>query len=365
MEKFRHVARPIRGFGKCPNAESHHRYAKSGCNEQRCKGDEMCVATQDLVIAIDGSGSIREGGFKILKKFVEKLLTRYRTEFWGADAVKIGIVLFGNGVIMPDGKSVSPAILASPLSFDMAAIQTVVSELPFKKGFTNMAQAFSSAETAFLQGSRRGAQSSVMVVTDGKPSFNFMTTEMVEQLEDKGVTRFFLLVNEEDLSSNANKLMKSWASDPWETNVVHVPGGLALLDSDMDLWADKALVKFCPRAYSPSEAVYIEINHGFALIKMGGFCGSKLDENMLTDSATSTEDCAALAQGAGATAFILGIGFAKGKCFRSDLQVDQTLWDKWEGERINPECTEGEGWESTTLFDFYAIKPMEEAPVEK
>ena len=365
MEKFRHVARPTRGFGKCPNPESSYRYSKSGCNEQSCKGDEICVAKQDLVIAVDGSGSVRDGGFKILKKFVVKLLTRYRTEFWGSDAVKIGIVLFGNGVIMPDGKSVSPAILASPLSFDMAALETVVNDLPFKKGFTNMAQAFSSAETAFLQGSRRGSQSSVMVVTDGKPSFNFMTTEMVEQLEDKGITRFFLLVNEEDLNSNSNKLMKSWASDPWETNVVHVPGGLALLDSDMDLWADKALVKFCPKAYSPSTALYEETNYGYALIKKGAFCGGKLEENMLTDSAANAEDCSALAQGAGATSFILGISFARGKCYKSPLPVDQVLWDKWEGERVSPECAEGEGWESTTLFDFYAIKPMEEGPVEK
>lgn len=360
-EKFRHVMRPIRGFGKCPTEQSAFRYGKAGCNEQRCKGDEMCVATQDLVIAIDGSGSIRDAGFAILKKFVVKLLSRYRTEFWGADAVKIGIVLFGNGVIMPDGKSVSPAILASPLGFDIAAIETTVKDLPFKKGFTNMAQAFSSAETAFIQGSRRGAQSSVMVVTDGKPSFNFMTTKMVEQLEDKGITRYFLLVNEEDLNSDANRLMKSWASIPWETNIVHVPGGLALLDSDMDLWADKALVKFCPRAYSPTDARYEEDNFGYALIKKGGFCGEQPDENLLTDAVGDAEGCASLAQGAGAQSFILGIGFARGKCYKGSIPVDQALWDKWEGERVSPECAEGEGWKGTTLFDFYAIKPLEEA----
>jgi hypothetical protein len=364
-EKFRHVMRPIRGFGKCPTAESNYRYAKSGCNEQRCKGDEMCVAKQDLVIAIDGSGSIRDGGFAILKKFVGKLLARYRTEFWGADAVKVGIVLFGNGVIMPDGKSVSPAILAQPLAFDMAAIEAVVKDLPFKKGFTNMAQAFSAAETAFIQGSRRGAQSSVMVVTDGKPSFNFMTTKMVEQLEDKGITRYFLLVNEEDLSSAANRLMKSWASTPWETNVVHVPGGLALLDSDMDLWADKALVKFCPHAYSPSDAQYEEANFGYALIKKGGFCGEQPDENLLTDAVDGAAACAALAQGAGAQSFILGISFARGKCYKGSIPVDQAQWDKWAGERLSPECTEGEGWKGTTLFDFYALKPMEEVALEK
>merc|ERR1719181_2587077 len=158
---------------------------------------------------------------------------------------------------------------------------STVKGLPFKKGFTNMAQAFSSAETAFIQGSRRGSQSAVMVVTDGKPSFNFMTNEMVEQLDDKAIQRYFLLVNEEDLSSASNRLMKQWASQPWETNLVHVPGGLALLDADMDLWADKALVKFCPNSYSPTDAQYEETNFGYALIKKGGFCGEQPDENLL------------------------------------------------------------------------------------
>ena len=40
--------------------------------------------------------------------------------------MKIGIVLFGNGVIMPDGKTVSPAILSQPLTFDLLAIETIV-----------------------------------------------------------------------------------------------------------------------------------------------------------------------------------------------------------------------------------------------
>ena len=56
---------------------------------------------------IDGSGSVDQGGCNIMKTFVKKLLGNYQTEYWGDDAVKLGIVLFGNGVIMPDGKTVS------------------------------------------------------------------------------------------------------------------------------------------------------------------------------------------------------------------------------------------------------------------
>jgi hypothetical protein len=359
-ERFRHVAIPTRGFGKCPTADSRNRYAKGSCNEQACKGDEICTANQDLVIAMDGSGSVRAEGFVILKKYLETLLGRYQTEYWGSEAVKIAIVLFGNGVIMPDGKTVSPAILSTPLTFDMTHVMDTVKNLPFKKGFTNMAQAFATAETAFIQGSRRGSHSAVMVITDGKPSFNFMTTEMVEQLDDKAITRYFFLINEEDLSSASNKLMKAWASQPWETNLVHVPGGLALLDADMDLWADKALVKFCPAAYSPSDAMWEEASYGYAHIKDGGFCGDMLPANLLTDSAENAEQCAALVAGAAGHSFFLGVSFARGKCYMGTMEVDAAQWNEWQGKaaRVAPVCNEGEGWKSSTLFDFYAMEPV-------
>jgi uncharacterized protein YegL len=361
-ERFRHVVIPTRGFGKCPTETSRFRYGKGSCNEQECVGDEICIAHQDLVVALDGSGSLRQGGFDILKKFVKKLLERYQTEYFGSEAVKIGVVLFGNGVIMPDGKTVSPAILSQPLTFDLAAVETAVGDLPFKKGFTNMAQAFSTAEVAFIQGSRRGAQSAVMMVTDGKPSFNFMTTQMVEQLEDKGIQRYFLVVSEESLTDAPYKMMKEWASQPWETNLVHVNGGLAVLDADTDIWADKALVKFCPLAHSPSELEWEEANYGYAHVKDGGYCGEILPDNLLTTEAANVEQCAALVSGAGGQSFIFGVSFASGKCFMGDpsVTVDLAQFNTWQGNKKNPECPLTDGWKESTLYDFYAMEPLEE-----
>merc|ERR1719498_1130274 len=122
-----------------------------------------------------------------MKNYALKLVDRYKPKYYGIDAVKIGVLLFGNGRIMPDGVTVSGAINAQPLTFDYTEVKTVLTGLQFVKGFTNMAQAFSLAETMFTLGGRRGAQSSILVITDGKPSFNFQTSEMVNQLDDKNV----------------------------------------------------------------------------------------------------------------------------------------------------------------------------------
>merc|ERR1719329_226417 len=356
-EKFRHVAIPTRGKGRCPTQLSRYRYSKQNCNTHTCTGDEICVANQDLVIAVDGSGSIRDTGFKILKTWVSKLLSRYETQYWGNDAVKLGIVLFGNGVIMPDGKTVSPAIIRQPLTFDIGAVKSAVDALPFKKGFTNMAQAFAAAETAFTQGSRRGSQSAVLTVTDGKPSFNFMTTQMVEQLDDKAVQRYFLIISEESLDSDAMGVMKSWASQPWETNLVHVPGGLVLLESDPDTFADKALVKFCPNAYSPSDAQWEEINYGYAHVQDGHYCGDRLDGNFL-GTVDDVEQCAALVSGAEGQSFIYGVSFAAGKCYKGTVDVDEAQFTTWLQNKAAPECPEGVEKHSSTLFDFYAMEPV-------
>ena len=53
----------------------------------RSIGNEICVAKQDLVIAIDGSGSLR---FKIVTNFAAELIDRYKGKYFSAPAMRIG-----------------------------------------------------------------------------------------------------------------------------------------------------------------------------------------------------------------------------------------------------------------------------------
>jgi len=360
QEKFRHVLRPIRGQGKCPGAKNSARLRNQQCNQQDCNGDEICIAKQDLVIAIDGSGSVREQGFKVLTSYVGTLLARYQTEYYGDAAVKIGIVLFGNGVIMPDGKTVSPAISAHALSFDMAAVTATVEGLPFKKGFTNMAQAFAMAESMFIKGRRQEAQQSVMMITDGKPSFSFMTNEMVQQLDDKGILRYFLVISETSLNDESMKNMKVWASQPWETNIVHVNGGLLMLEADPDLWAEKAITKFCPMSISPASEEWETTVYGYQHVKDGAFCGQKKRKNVLSKTTAGAEQCAALASGAGAESFLLGTWSRRGWCMAGTIAVSADQYKEWLSPtgKVQPKCAESDGWHSSLLFDFYAMQPV-------
>merc|ERR1712070_1056054 len=123
------------------------------CNIHPCHGDEECYALQDLVLAIDGSGSITADNFEVLKEYVQKLLKRYKGEVSNQILMKVGIVQFGNGEIMEDG-TISAALKLSPLTENMADLETVVADMAFLKGFTNMAQAFAIAETMYTEAGR-------------------------------------------------------------------------------------------------------------------------------------------------------------------------------------------------------------------
>jgi uncharacterized protein YegL len=349
QERYKHVLIPIRGGGKCPKAEGSERYAKQECNAHSCVGDEICIANQDLLLAIDGSGSLTEDGFGKLKNFATAIISKYQGEYYGKGAMQVGVIEFGNGVIMEDG-TVSAAVNVQPLTTDMGAVKTALEGLPYKKGFTNMAQAFALAEKMYTTGGREGAQSAIMVITDGKPSFQFQTNEFVRQLDDKGVQRFFVVVKE---GEDELDQMKNWASVPWDTNLIHVPG-LALLEADQNIFAQKALTMFCPLSFSPSVKGVQEVSQGFMHIKDGGFCGGR--GRLLSRDVTNDAQCAYLAQGANAQAFFLGTWFRSGWCYAGRMEVSEEQYNTWRQNRVNPECPSG--WRNSRIWDFYAIEPV-------
>jgi uncharacterized protein YegL len=315
-------------------------------------GDEICVARQDLIIAVDGSGSLTEEGFASVKTFASKLVERYQAEYFSDSAMKIGVIQFGNGEVL-EGGLVAQAIKKQDLTEDMAAAKTAVDGMTFLKGFTNMAQAFSLAERMFTTHSRHGAQHAVLVITDGQPSFDFQTKEMVSQLEDKGIMRFFVVV--QDFKGDAFEKMASWASQPWETNLVHIPG-TKQLGIDIDAYVEKSLTKFCPMAISPSQMQVEEQSVGYMHVKDGGYCGGQGD--LLSKTADTVEMCAALAEGAGSKSFLKGVGFRDGYCYAGTMDVTGEQFTAWEGNRATPECPDG--WHNSALYDFYAMQPSTE-----
>jgi len=268
QERVRKVEIPIRGEGRCPAHKSRERFEEQICNAHDCQGDEICKAVQDLVLMIDGSGSLRTQGFDVIRDFAFNLTTKYQGMWLANPAMQLGAILFGNGHLEPDG-TVTPAIRVSSLTNETTQVRDAIGALKWQRGFTNLAQGFVLADTILQQGGRRDGMSAVMVIWDGKYSFKFETGQKARMLKDKNV-QIYMAVIVETLGQDETAAVHEWTSFPWETNYEHIPGLMELKNSQ-DIYLQKVLVKFCPEAYSPMLQEKIDDIAGYTLIKEQGY----------------------------------------------------------------------------------------------
>ena len=82
------------------------------------------------------------------------------------------------------------ALLVQKLTLDMAKVKKSIEDPEYKKGFDNMAQTATIAETLFFLGGRKRAMSSVLTLRNGKHSLLFNTYDKVLPLKDKHVKLF-------------------------------------------------------------------------------------------------------------------------------------------------------------------------------
>jgi len=352
QERVRKVDIPIRANGKCPGPKHPDRFQMQECNTQDCVGDEICIARQDLVIALDGSGSVKQEGFDIIQKFALNLTSKYQSEYYGVEDMRIGLVLFGNGEYFDNG-TVAPALEVVEITSDLESVSTAIAGLQWQRGFTNMMQALQAADNMFADG-REDAQSAVLVISDGKYTNAYRTTMKATALKDKGVQVFMAPIAE---SSTKNlKVLRGWASDPWETNYERIPGLTALINNEPE-FAQKLLVKFCPRAFSPSQQLTEDTQSGFLKIHEEGYPSDSCGEWKWMGNTDSAEACMERVKDAGILAFAFESGGRwDGTCYSEAIEVTDDLWAEALNDRVNLTCPGG-AWVYNEFASTYIMNP--------
>jgi hypothetical protein len=242
-ERRKRVLSKERGDGTCLPWNDKERLERRPCNTQACTGDEECNSTIDLVIAIDSSGSITEVGFDILKEFALRLVKRMMAP------VQVGVVLFGNGKLDLETNIVSNAkVITDNLEGDMEEVSKKIEGMIIHKGFTNMAQAFIKSKDV-LTYARKSAQSTVLIITDGRPSFKFQTGFAVKNLRKSA--RLMIVQVQANRKQEIAELLKGYASEPWSLNYRHI-SGKKKLQGAYDSYATSVLADLCPKLISPS-----------------------------------------------------------------------------------------------------------------
>jgi len=225
QERFRHVVVEAAGAdGTCPLEQGIERYDRQRCNAQACLGDEQCVDKQDLVILLDQSAYVDANASAAQLSFVRQFLTRYGDASALPTASRIGIVLFGNGAVLPSGFPSGAAQTISPLQSDLSSVTVALSQVKPLGGFPNLDQAFSSALS--LCGNRSAATTPcvVMAITGGRPPFMARTRQKAQDLWGQKIRTVLLSFS----GTRDAETLESLASAPSAANFVDLPGWEAL-----------------------------------------------------------------------------------------------------------------------------------------
>merc|ERR1719181_1347933 len=92
-------------------------------------------------------------------------MDRFKSEYFNAPAMRIGLVQFGNSRVNGDG-TVTPATVLSEMTSDVETLKESLDEMTLQQGMTDMTGVFAAAQR-MLTG--RGPKW-LIVITDGKPT---------------------------------------------------------------------------------------------------------------------------------------------------------------------------------------------------
>jgi uncharacterized protein YegL len=116
-----------------------------------------CEDVSDIVLLVDGSGSLGEAGAASVKDFVVDVASALRV---GRSGVAVGIVQFGAEV-----ERVTPTLIA-----DAAQLRVHALSLEWMRGgYTNIERGLAEA-TSMLEGGRPTAKKRIILLTDGQPN---------------------------------------------------------------------------------------------------------------------------------------------------------------------------------------------------
>jgi len=250
-QKF--VSKVPEGSGKCADAWSVKRLQYKECNMKRCKLPEgqlvlTCNRTLDVVLLIDGSGSLGKKGWKAEIKAAQMFVDAFSGSGGHAE---MSVILYsgprtwggvrkcvGRNKKNVDQEKTCGIKTVTHFTSDLKKVKALVTGLKWPRGSTLTSLALMSAKAELSLG-RKGAHSNVIVFTDGRP-LSYRNTFMASRLIRRKarllwvpVTRYAPL-----------KSIKRWATRKWEENVVQVKSFDALEKPDT---INKIVANICPK----------------------------------------------------------------------------------------------------------------------
>jgi len=269
MHRVRHVAVGAIGQGECPSASSTKRVNYMQCNTQACPTvfttslqTMQCEAKFDVVILLDGSGSLRTAGFKAVKAAGEMLAKAFKgsnDDKKPETGSRVAALLFSwprtwsnywkclkipdKGTEPPNMDTTCGLKWVSHFTSKNEEVATKIKNLAFPSSstFTSGALALASAELKF---GRSDAQQIVVVITDGRPLSVGKTGQQARKLARRPNTRLMWV----PVTRYAPKSrIRRWASKPARDNVIVIDDFKTLEEPDT---VTDIIAAACPDAHA-------------------------------------------------------------------------------------------------------------------
>jgi len=230
---FRPVEVAKTGDGHCDAPDSEERLGYKDCNMFDCKylipsGRSVldCKSKIDVVILLDGSGSLRQEGWDQSVKMAKALIQGFENDLNATMALQLfsGPVTWSNYLKCTSSNPNEQVDLCkdcgicwiSHFTDDIKSISAEVDKLQWPRATTLTASALAEAASE-LTYSRSDANSVVIVITDGKPMSAGRTEQMSHNLQAKARLMWV------PVGMGAPKeLMGEWASKPKRDNLIIV-----------------------------------------------------------------------------------------------------------------------------------------------
>merc|ERR1719387_378211 len=159
--RYKQVLKEAGPTGTCPDPFDDARMQAAYCNTITCPEDLVCMEQMDLLVLVDGSGSVNwyGPGFEQERVFTLNLFDLLQ---FGDDGAKAGVILFS-----------WEAELVSPMTTDKASLVAAVEGMQWPHWNTDTAAALSMAQTELGNSGRPEVtkeKTIVFLITDGNPN---------------------------------------------------------------------------------------------------------------------------------------------------------------------------------------------------
>jgi len=258
QKRQRFVTKVAEGAGKCAGAWSTKRLKYKECNMKRCKLPEgskvmPCNKTLDVVLLIDGSGSLGKKGWAAEIMAANTFVDAFIDPNASSSKTQMSVILysgprtwggvfkcFARNTKKVDREKVCAIKMVTHFTQDLKKVKELISGLTWPRGSTLTSLALITAKAELALG-RKNAQSNVIVFTDGRP-LSFRKTEMAAKSVRKAARLVWVPVTK----YAPLKKIRKWATRRWQENVVRVTSFNNLKKPDV---VTHIVANICPKTH--------------------------------------------------------------------------------------------------------------------